>query len=214
MKGGSLEWFNVQQWMSVGGPSVTVGIVPVDAPLASFGDINRGKWPGNFTPPAATIFSYVMNNYWHTNYRAGQSGDFLFRYAVTSGPQLDGRGLTHLGLEEMRPVELNYVVAQDKVGNPSRPLQPQGTSFLTIEGQDVALVTWKNAEDENGSILRVEETAGEPTDATITVPHANLASAELCSGVEDNVRSLPVEKNSVRLSFKPFEVLTVRLRAK
>jgi alpha-mannosidase len=200
--------------MSVGGPSVTVGIVPVDAPLASFGDINRGKWPGNFTPPAATIFSYVMNNYWHTNYRAGQSGDFLFRYAVTSGPQLDGRGLTHLGLEEMRPVELNYVVAQDKVGNPSRPLQPQGTSFLTIEGQDVALVTWKNAEDENGSILRVEETAGEPTDATITVPHANLASAELCSGVEDNVRSLPVEKNSVRLSFKPFEVLTVRLRAK
>jgi hypothetical protein len=214
MRGGSLEWFNVQQWMSVGDPSVTVGIVPVDAPLANFGDINRGKWPGNFKPTAATIFSYVMNNYWHTNYRAGQSGDFLFRYAVTSGAQLEGRGLTHLGLEEMRPVELNYVVAQDKVGNPSRPLQPQGTSFLAIEGQDVALVTWKKAEDGDGTILRVQETASEPTDATITVPYADLASAELCSGVEDNLHSLPIEKNAVRLSFKAFEVLTVRLRTK
>jgi hypothetical protein len=214
MKGGSLEWFNVQQWMTVSDPSVTVGIVPVDAPLASFGDINRGNWPSNFKPPAATIFSYAMNNYWHTNYRAGQSGDFLFRYAVTSGPQLDGRGLTHLGLEEMRPVELDYVVGQDKAGNPPRPLQPEGTSFLTIEGQDVALVTWKKAEDGKGTILRVQETAGEPTDTTITVPHANVASAELCSGVEDNLRSLPVEKNAVRLSFKAFEVLTVRIETK
>jgi alpha-mannosidase len=212
MKGGSLEWFNVQQWMSVGDANLTVGIVPVDTPLASFGDINRGKWPGDFKPVTGTIFSYAMNNYWHTNYRAGQSGDFVFRYAMTSRPQLDGSALTHFGFEEMRPAELNYVVAQDKAGNPPRLLLPQGQSFLETEGQDVALVTWKQAEDGKGTIMRLQETAGRPSEAVIRFPHSNIASAELCSGVEDVLGSVPVESDSVRLSFKPFEVLTVRFR--
>ncbi len=56
MKGGSLEWFNVQQWMAVHDRNLAVGIVPLDASLASFGDINRGKWPGEFHPKTATIF--------------------------------------------------------------------------------------------------------------------------------------------------------------
>jgi len=94
MKGGSLEWFNIQQWMAVHDANLAVGIVPLDAPLASFGDINRGAWPGTFAPKSGTIFSYAMNNYWHTNYRAGQGGDFRFRYTLTSAPQLDGSALT------------------------------------------------------------------------------------------------------------------------
>ena len=210
MKGGSLEWFNVQQWMAVGDPNLVVGIVPLDTPLASFGDINRGKWPGEFKAATGTIFSYAMNNYWHTNYRAGQSGDFVFRYAVTSGPRLDGGGLTHLGFDEMRPAEVNYVVSQDKVGNPARPLAPTGTSFLTVGGDDIALVTWKKAQDGKGSILRLQETSGQPAQTTIMLPHTTLASANLCSGVEENLRSLPVQNNTIHLSFKPFEVLTVR----
>jgi alpha-mannosidase len=211
MKGGSLEWFNIQQWMAVGGPNLTVGIVPVDAPLATFGDINRGKWPGEFKASTGTIFSYVMNNYWDTNYRAGQAGDFVFRYAFTSGPQLDGRALTHLGLEEMRPVELNYVVSQDKVGNPPRPLPPEGDTFLRIEGQDVALLTWKQAEAGNGTVLRLLETSGHASQTTVRFLHSNIASAHLCSGVEEDIGTLPVNDQTIHLSFRPFEVLTVRV---
>lgn len=112
----------------------------------------------------------------------------------------------------MRPAELNYVVAQDKSGNPPRLLLPQGQSFLETEGQDVALVTWKQAEDGKGTIMRLQETAGRPSEAVVRFPHSNIASAELCSGVEDVLGSVPVESDSVRLSFKPFEVLTVRFR--
>lgn len=42
-----------------------------------------------------------MNNYWNTNYRAGQGGDFVFRYAVTSAAKLDGDALTRLAIDEM-----------------------------------------------------------------------------------------------------------------
>jgi len=211
MKGGSLEWFNIQQWMAVRDASLAVGIVPLDASLASFGDINRGTWPGTFAPKSATIFSYVMNNYWHTNYRAGQGGNFTFRYALTSAPQLDGAALTKLGLEEMRPAELNYVVSQDKPGNPPRPLPAEGANFLNSSGDNVALITWKQAENGDGTILRLQEIAGKPAEAQISLTKANISSARLCSSVEVDMHSLPVENNAIHLTFQPFEVLTVRL---
>ena len=214
MKGASLEWFNIQYWMAAHDNSAAVGIVPVDTPLASLGDIFRGSWPGEFQPKSSTLFSYAMNNYWHTNYRAGQGGDFQFRYVLASKDRLDGGALTHLGMEEMRPVEVNYVVGQDKVGNPPRPLPPGGKSFLATEGEGVSLLTWKAAEDGKGSILRFVETAGKQATMSVRFPTAQLASAQLCSGVEENQGNLPVESNSLSLSLQPFEVVTVRVLLK
>ena len=211
MRGAGLEWFSIQHWMAVHNSEVAVGIVPLDAPMASFGDINRGNWPAEFHPANGTLFSYVMNNYWDTNYRAGQSGDFVFRYAITSASKLDGGALTRLAMDEMRPVELDYVVSQDKTGNPPRPLPPSGEGFLQTEGTGISLITWKAAEDGNGSILRLAETTGKPTPATIRLPHSQITAASLCSGVEDDERSLPVEDGAVHLSFNKFEVLTVRV---
>ncbi len=211
MKGGSLEWFNVQHWMSVSSPDVTVGVVPVDASLASFGDINRGKWPGEFHPQSGTLFSYVMNNYWHTNYRAGQGGDFVFRYALTSAEKLDGGALSRLGLEEVRGPELNYVVSQDKVGDPARPLPPTATGFLEAADPDTALITWKKAEDGKGMILRLQELSGKATQTALHFTHLSVSGAQLCNGVEDEVSRLPMTDNTVKLSFRPFEVLTIRI---
>ncbi len=211
MKGGSLEWFNIQYWMAVHDRDLAVGIVPIDAALASFGDINRGKWPGVFAPQSATLFSYVMNNYWHTNYRAGQGGVFTFRYAMTSAPALNGNALTRLAVEEMRPEELNDVVSQDKVGDPERPLPAEGKSFLEIPADDVTLITWKRAEDGNGSIFRLQETAGTAAETYLMLPGQRIRTASLCSGVEDDLEHLSIENDRVRLRFKPFEVLTVRI---
>jgi len=211
MKGASLEWFSIQHWMAAYDSDVAVGIVPLDASLASFGDINRGKWPEQFQPASGTLFSYVMNNYWTTNYRAGQAGDFVFRYAMTSAPKMDGGGLTHLAMEEMRPLELDYVVSQDKAGDPIRPLPAGGDGFLETDGVGLSLITWKAAEDGNGTILRLAETTGKTLEASIRLSHGKVKSASLCSGVEEPMAALPVEGNGFRLSLKPFQILTVRL---
>jgi alpha-mannosidase len=213
-KGGSTEWFSIHQWMAVHDSHVAVAVVPLDSSLASFGDINRGKWPSEFKPQTGTMFSYAMNNYWDTNYRAGQSGDFVFRFTVTSSAQINGPALSRLGLEEMRPAELDYVVSQDKVGNPERPLPASGEGFLETSSENINLVTWKRAEDGNGTILRLAETGGQPAQAEIRFPHSRVTSANLCSGVEDNRESLPVTNTGIRLAFKPFQVLTVRVISK
>ena len=211
LKGASLEWFSVQKWMAVHNSNLAVDIVPMDASLASFGDINRGEWPGEFHPKTSTIFSYAMNNYWHTNYRAGQGGTFTFRYVMTSAERLDPAALTRMGWESMEAPAVDVVSNQDKVGNPDEPLPAEGTSFLEINAPNVALVTWKLAEDGKGTILRLQETAGQASEVTVQLPHTTIHSANLCNTVEDNLHDLDVAGNLIRLMIHPHEVLTVRL---
>ena len=210
-KGASLEWFSIQKWMAAMDSHLAVGIVPVDAPLASFGDINRGEWPGEFKPKTSTMFSYAMNNYWDTNYRAGQGGAFTFRYVLTSAEKLDPAALTKMGWESMQPVALDHVIDQDKVGDPDKPLPPTGASWVQISNPNIVLVTWKLAENGNGTILRLQETAGQPQETSITFPLTSSRSANLCDGVEDDLGKLDVSQKRIQLKFQPHEVLTVRL---
>ncbi len=212
LKGASLEWFNIQYWMEVHDDQLAVGIVPLDAPLANFGDINRGTWPQKFAPRSSTLFSYVMNNYWDTNYRAAQGGDFVFRYVVTSGAKFDPEALARLGWTEMRPAEVDYVVGQDKVGNPPRPLPGTGAGFLEIEPPNVALATWKLAENGKGTILRLVEIGGRATTATVRFSRYSPHTAALCNAVEDDLEPLRVEGNTLTLTLKPYEIITARIQ--
>jgi alpha-mannosidase len=211
LKGAGLEWFSVQKWMAVHDSGLTVGIVPLDASLASFGDINRGLWPAEFHPKSSTLFSYVMNNYWHTNYRAGQGGTFRLRYVLTSTENFDPPGLSRLGWKNMEPPVVDEVIKQDKVGNPNEPWPPEGTSFLTIDNPNIVLVTWKLAEDGKGTILRMKETAGRQEEAEIRLAHTKVESAMLCNSVEDDLRRLEVRDDGVHVTFRPNGVLTIRL---
>ena len=81
LAGGSREWYLPTTWASVYNPQVAATVVPLDAPLVAFGDIVRGEWPAEFKPKSSAMFSWLMNNYWGTNFPAWQGGDFTFRYA-------------------------------------------------------------------------------------------------------------------------------------
>ena len=41
-------------------------------------------------------FAYALNNYWHTNFPRVQSGEFTFRYVLTSGADLSPAALSRL----------------------------------------------------------------------------------------------------------------------
>ena len=96
--GAGHEWFSVQHWISAQQNGLSATVMPLDASLVTLGDINRGEWPAQFRKRNGTIFSYVMNNYWFTNYRAGQGGHFHFRYVVTSAPSTDPNSVEPHGL--------------------------------------------------------------------------------------------------------------------
>lgn len=213
LKGAGLEWFSVGHWVKASANNWEVAIVPVDAPLVTLGDVNRGVWPEEFTPKTSTIYSYVLNNYWHTNYRAEQGGEFTFRYAMTSGPALAPADLARFGRAAMMPLETDQVIDQDKVGNPPSPLEPVSTSFLQLEDSGVVVENWKAAEDGKGTVLRLLETSGTESKATLRFPFFHLQRAWLCTAMEEDLREIPVEGSALEITLQPHQIATVRILA-
>jgi len=213
LKGAGLEWFSVGHWVKASGPDFELAITPIDAPLVTLGDVNRGVWPAEFKPASSTIFSYAFNNYWHTNYRAEQGGEMTFRYAMTSGGSLSPSDLAHFGRAAMTPLAIDEVIDQDKVGNPPELLEPISTSFLQVKGPRVVVENWKAAEDGNGSVLRLLETSGTENRAVLQFPLFHLQRAWLTTAMEDDLKDVPVDDSSLEVTLKPHEIATVRILA-
>jgi hypothetical protein len=213
LPGAGREWFSVQHWVAAEQNGVTAALVPVDASLVALGDIVRGTWPVEFGQRPGTIFSYVMNNYWDTNYAAGQGGDFTFRYMLTSGNNLEPAYLSRVGREEMSSLEVDQITSQDKAINSPRPLNSAQGSFLQVNNPDVELVTWKMAEDGEGTILRFLEVAGKESSVEVQTPLLNVRSASMSDALERKQGPLAVSSLGFSFRVKPFQIVTVRLEA-
>ena len=208
LAGGSREWYLAATWASVYNRQLTAAVVPLDAPLLAFGDIVRGNWPAEFTPKSSTIFSWLMNNYWGTNFPAWQGGDFTFRYAITSDAQFNPRSLTRFGLEALTLLEHDELPASQDAS----PLPNREASLLEVANPGVALLTWKRAEDGDGTILRLQNTVGEPSDVRIYSQYLTFERAWLCDLLEEDRAELKIESDDLSVPIQPFQVLTVRLR--
>lgn len=212
LPGAGLEWFSVQHWAAVRNSELTAAIIPVDAPLIALGDVVRGTFPALFGSRNATIFSYVMNNYWTTNYVAGQGGDFVFRYVLVSGRDFSPGALSKFGREAMTPFETDIVFPQDRVEQQKGILPSAEASFLQIDNPNLVMNTWKQAEDGNGMIMRLVETGGETGHARLGFPLMRLRAAWQCNALEECHDSLPISGESLTLNLKPFEIMTLRIQ--
>ena len=212
MKGGNQEWYSVQHWVATDQDNVSAALVPVDAHLVTLGDIVRGAWPREFGNRKGSVFSYLMSNYWETNWPAGQGGDYTFRYTLTSRRNLSAGTLSRLGWEEMSPIEVNEIKRQDKAISPPRPLDSSQGSFMDVDKPNTVLVTWKRAEDDQGTILRFVEVDGKSATVAVKLPILNLQSAWLCNAMEKNLQPLTVSGRSLEFSVKPFEIVTIRIQ--
>ena len=210
--GAGHEWFSAQHWVSVQQDGVAGTVMPLDASLITLGDIFRGKWPEKFGERQGTVFSYVMNNYWDTNYAAEQGGHFRFRYVVTSAATTDDAALSRTAWEEATPLEVDAVEDQDKASAGPRPLMAEAGSFLDIADPDLLLETWKPAEDGNGTVLRFLDLGGVARTVTVRAPLLHLEKAWETDAVERDKAPLTlVGADGFQVAVKPHEIVTVRV---
>jgi len=210
LAGANREWFTVGHWARVSGGGLSAAVIPVDGPLATFGDINRGRWPEKFEPQSATIFAYALNNYWHTNFPRVQSGEFTFRYVLTSGADLSPAALSRLGREVLTPFETGQLIATDKVGaRGSLPASEGG--FLNVEDEGVEVETLKPAEDGRGYVLRLRETSGRAHTVHISSRLFEVERVWETSAVEDDRREIPIGKDGAGIALPASGIVTLRM---
>ncbi len=213
LPGACREWFTTQNGVVARDSGLAIAWATPDSPLITLTDINRGYWLKHLNIANGHVFSYPINNYWFTNYRASQGGEMTFRYFLSTGRALTGSQLGAFSGDTRSPlIAYNYYdTGNVRVEAVKRPMPAAEGRFLTLGSTHGAITAFKQAEDGNGYIVRVRETGGQDGTATLELPAFPLAAAFLVNGVEENLRPLPIRGNQVQFALKRHTFATVRL---
>ena len=213
----------IGNWVKISDNGFNILWASLDAPVAGFSDLWRG-----YVSPAhrclvtddimhspltgknlvhGWIFSNVFYNNFGTNFSITQPGDTLFRYVITTrkGAVSDGEA-ARFGWQAATPFEHIFTK------NPRRGSLEVSESFLSIDSADIILITAKLAEDGNGYILRLWNTASEPVESGIVLNTVRVSEVRLTNLVEEDTgESLPFTGNSFSLAIDRRTVSTVRV---
>jgi hypothetical protein len=209
LPGACLDWFTVQHFVEVEGRDATIAWATPDAPLVCFQDINRGKWQKELPLTTGHLYSYVMNNYWHTNYLAGQGGEYAFRFAITSRAKSDNVASARFGWGVS-----NELIAVTVKANPQGPLPQQPTSLVSVDEPGVIVTGVKQAEEGQGLVVRLWELTGKATTAHVRLDkHIPAAKATACNLVEEPANPLEIKDGLISVPIRGSGLATVRIDA-
>ena len=155
--GACKNWFSVERWVDVSNDNYGVTWATADAPLMEIGGLTANLPRSQPNPnaylktiaPSAKLYSWVMNNHWHTNYRAEQEGETTFRYYLRPHGAYDALAAARFGLESTQPL----IVA------PARGDKP-AASRLRVEPAGVLVTALKPSDDGKAIIVRLYGASG------------------------------------------------------
>jgi alpha-mannosidase len=151
------NWFSVQRWIDISNDKYGVTWSPVDAPLVEVGGITANLVGSQTDPsvwiqhldPSQTIYSWVMNNHWHTNYRADQEGPTVFRFAIRAHKGFAPEAAAEFGAGCSQPLVV-------KSGSGPAPAQP----CFEVSPAGAVVSAFKPSDDGKGWIVRLFGASG------------------------------------------------------
>ncbi len=202
LEGTSSDWHAVQNFISLRSPQGQIVLGSDDIPLVQFGDLNLGKFQYIAKVEKPHVFSWVMNNYWVTNFRASQEGEFKWSYFLTSTEDISNTFPTRFGWGSRIPF-LSRVFPPGMTSE-----KPWEQSLLRIEADNILLVSAKPNEDGTCIILHVRETEGKATEFSILYPFAGFQEQE---SFEVNVLGETIGQTSKKFKINAWESRFFRL---
>jgi alpha-mannosidase len=196
------NWLTVGTWADIANKTCGVTWVTLDAPLVQVGHLSANLLNSQTNPdvwrkkiePSQKLFSWAMNNHWGTNYRAFQDQPTLFRYMIRP--------------YQGKQSNLQATCAATRYAQPllallGRGAPPSGQSLVTLASDSVTVTGLKPADDGDGVILRLFNTSDKPAEATLSDHGLKYYLSATHEKAGKRI------KNN-HLTFKPFELITVR----
>ena len=195
LPGSCRNYFTVQNWVDVSDKEKGITWFTPDAGMVELGrittDANLVGWLKHVQQPRQNILSYVMNNYWGTNYRAAQEGKTVFRYFMIPHKKFDLSRAKKQGMETGQPLLA--------IGG-----KPAGKNLqeLPVPENDL-MVTWVQPLD-NGWLMRLFN----PSERMLPLRLSREKQAQRTICVTD---PLGVKRKEVsgELVLKPMEIVTL-----
>ncbi len=195
LPGSASDWQTIQAFVAVRGSNDQIILGSSEAPLVQLGGINLGKWQRVAKVEKPHVYSWVMNNYWFTNFRASQEGEFRWAYYLTSSRDRSNSGASSFGWESRIPL-----VARVLTAGSSQATRPS-MSALEIDAPNLVLVSARPARDGHGIIVHLREVDGKP------------ATLRALAVTEVNVLEEPLGAPAESIIFRPMEAKFVRVAA-
>lgn len=162
----------IGRWADIANHEFGVTWVTLDAPMIEIGELS-GILLNSVTNPEAwrkkiersqRLYAWVMNNHWHTNYRAYQEGPVVFRFVLRPH-----RGST----DDAEASRFATAFSQPLVSVPARGPAPSTTPLLRVEPADVLVSGLKPSDDGKAWIVRLFGSGPNAASAKLTWPQGN-----------------------------------------
>lgn len=113
LSGANRNWIAFQRWLDISNNDFGVTWCSLDAPVFESGTItaniiggatNSPQWIKKLEP-SSTIYSWALNNHWHTNFPLSQEGKVQFRYRILPhNVKYDAALANRFGIEQAQPL--------------------------------------------------------------------------------------------------------------
>ncbi|MBN1124803.1 MAG: hypothetical protein JXA82_07340, partial [Sedimentisphaerales bacterium] len=200
MAGACKNYFTVQRWVDVSNADCGITWATPDAPMMEVGSITNDPrssvgWIKTLEP-TTRLYSYVMNNYWETNYKASQPGETTFEYALLPHGKYDQAAATRFGAERGNPLVI--VPVTQKAGSLD--------SMFTLSTSDVIVSTVKPADTGTALVIRLYNPTSSHQRMSLQPNRCKPSQIWLSNPFEEKVLSI-----SGPIDFAPYEFVTLRL---
>lgn len=200
LPGSSSDWNVAQNFVSVKGPKGQIIMVSDEVPLWQFGDFNIGKFKRYPRAGKPWLYSWVMNNYWFTNFRAFQLGEIRWTYTLSTTADTTITAATKFAWSIRNPLAARPLPAgRNDLVNPV---------FKTVDitgDENVVLINSRPSFTGNGSVVfHFRETDGKPAKIRLA---SQIAGRQVKSIRQVNVRGEKIEDLDIKnIPFNPYEV--------
>ena len=193
-----------QNFVSVKGDKGQIIIVSNEVPLWHFSDFNMGKFERFPTVGKPWLYSWVMNNYWFTNFRAFQEGTLSWTYQITTTRDTTTTASTKFAWGVRNPLPTRtFPEGKDEFS------QPVAKTLELLGDQNAILINSRPAFTNDGSILlHFREVDGIP--ATIQLS-SKITNRPIKSFKEVNIIGKEIGTLDKTIFFKPNEVKFIEI---
>lgn len=204
LEGSSADWNTIQNFAAVKNNQSQIVFVSDETPLVQFGAINTGRYYYRLKPKTNHIYSWVLNNYWVTNFKASQGGELQWTYCITSGGDNSDMFATKFGWGERVPLKSRIMLPA--AGHPKAELV--NSSVINIDVANLLLVNTSLSLDEKGIVLHLREIEG---DHAIVDIRRLIEETGATSAQEVNILEEPLAELTAPLLIEHFETRFVKL---
>lgn len=148
LEGSCKNYFPIQRFADVSNTSLGITLVPVDAPMIEMGD---RRTDGNVygwikeIKDSPLIYSYPMNNYWGTNFKAEQEGVTEFFYLLYPHGAQNLPEIERKALDASQPLIAALSAKDNQIP----------ASLFEIDSKDVMATSVKQSADGKGLVVRL-----------------------------------------------------------